>query len=82
MDGSLVLMTEDEKSNAKEKFTQPFKGIKSAFKKFRTGQAITDDEQRAIINFIDQFVSVSTNPDEVGAEIARIAVEVNNHHHT
>ena len=82
MDGSLVLMTEDEKFNAKEKFSQPFKGIKRAFKKFRTGQAITDDEERAIINFIDQFVSVSTNPDEVGAEVARIAEEVNKHHHT
>jgi len=35
-----------------------------------------------MINFFDQFVSVSTQPDTVGAEVARIAEEVNNHHHT
>ena len=40
------------------------------------------DEEDAIINFIDQFVSVSTNPDTVGAEVARIAEEVQQHHHT
>ena len=35
-----------------------------------------------MINFIDHFVSVSTHPGTVGAEVARIAEEVNKHHHT
>ena len=75
-------MNNDMKKETNEKFTMPFQGVKNAFKKFRTGQDITDDEELAIVNFIDQFVSVSTNPDEVGAEVARIAEEVNKHHHT
>ena len=44
-------MNEKEKEEAQEEFKQPFKGIKSAFKKFRTGQIITQDEEAAIINF-------------------------------
>ena len=75
-------MTEKEKKETKGEFKQPFKGIKSAFKKFRTGKLITMDEEDAIINFIDQFVSVSTHPATVGAEVARIAEEVQQHHHT
>ena len=81
-DGSLHLMNEKDKAETQDEFKQPFKGIKSAFKKFRTGQSITLHEEDAMINFIDQFVSVSTHPDTVGAEVARIAEEVNNHHHT
>ena len=81
-DGSLVLMNEEMKKNSKEKYTQPFKGIKRAFTKFRTGLDINDEEELTIINFIDQFVTVSINPDEVGAEVAKIAKEVQMHHHT
>ena len=33
-DGSLRLMTEKEKEETKGEFKQPFKGIKSSFKKF------------------------------------------------
>ena len=73
-DGSLVLMNEEMKKNSKDKYTEPFKGIKSAFRKFRTGLDINDEEELAIINFIDQFVTVSTNPDEVGGEIAKIGL--------
>ena len=84
-DNSLVLLTKDEKREKhekKEKYTEPFKGIKSAFKKLRTEENLTEEEENAIINFIDQFTTVSLNADEVGSEVARIAEEVNKHHHT
>ena len=77
-----MLMTKEMKMNSKGRYTEPFQGIKRAFRKFRTGLDINDDEELAIINFIDQFVTVSTNPDEVGAEVAKLAKEVQMHHHT
>ena len=47
---------EEMKKNSKEKYTEPFKGIKSAFRKFRTGLDINDEEELAIINLIDQLI--------------------------
>ena len=44
-DGSLILMTKEMKTNSKEKYTEPFQGIKRAFRKFRTGLDINDDEE-------------------------------------
>ena len=52
-DGSLHLLTEKDKEETQEEFKQPFRGIKSAFKIFRTGKLITMDEEDTIINFID-----------------------------
>ena len=75
----MVLLSRDEKRKSKEKFTEPFKGIKSAFKKFRAGQDITEEEETAIINFVDQCTTVSLNPNEVGTEVFE---KVNKHSHT
>ena len=81
-DKSLVLLSEDEKRESREKYTQPFKGIKSTFKKFRNGQDITDEEETSIINFVDQFTTVSLNPGEVRADLVEKVEKVNKHHHT
>ena len=35
-----------------------------------------------MINFVDQFTTVSLCADEVGNEVVRIVEEVNKHHHT
>ena len=51
-------------------------GISNAFRKFRKEGDITEEEENAVINFIDQFTTVSLCADEVGKEAARIAEEV------
>ena len=76
-DSSLKLLTEEEKNAMKENFVEPFKGIVSAFRKFRTRGDLTEMEERAIINFVDQFTTVSLCADEVGQEVVRIVKEVN-----
>ena len=81
-DNSLVSLTKDQKKEMKEEFTEPFDGISRAFRKFRNEGDITEEEENAVINFIDQFTTVSLCADEVGKEAARIAEEVNKHHHT
>ena len=43
---------------------------------------LTGQELKAIINFIDQFTTVSLCGDEVGHSVVEKALEVNTHHHT
>ena len=59
-----------------------FKGLENAFKKFRNNQQLNEHEVEAIINFIDEFTTVSLHENTVGREVVKIASEVNNHHHT
>ena len=70
-----------EAKNLKEKYTTPFNGIKEAFKKFRNGEALHDEES-AVIAFIDKFTTVSLCADEVGQDVVDIVLSVNTHHHT
>ena len=65
-----------------EPFKKPFKGIKEAFNKFRNGGTLENYEENAVIEFIDQFTTVSLCEDEVGEDVVRKAKEVNEHHHT
>ena len=81
-DHSLVLLTKEIKESQDGQYTMPFKGISNAFKKFRTEQDLTEEEEKAVINFIDEFSTVSLNADEVGKDIVRKVEEVNKHHHT
>ena len=80
-DNRLVSLTKEQKKEINKEYTEPFKGISSAFKKFRNERDITEEEENAVINYIDQFTTVSLCADEVGKEAARIAEEVNKHHH-
>ena len=81
-DNNLVTLSEQEKNDIHGQFTEPFKGIESAFRKFRSQLELTEDEENAVINFVDQFTTVSLCADEVGKEVVRIVKEVNEHHHT
>ena len=81
-DDRLSTLTKQEKQEKQGHYSEPFKGIISAFRKFRTGGSLTYEEENSVINFVDQFTTVSLCPDEVGLEVAMIAEEVNKHHHT
>ena len=41
-----------------------------------------EEEKKALVNFVDEFTTVSTNECTVGADVAKIAGEVNKHTHT
>ena len=81
-DGSLIPQSEYEKTKPTGKSIKAFEGLASAFKKFRNGTRLESDEEMAVINFIDQFTTVSLNEDEVGKEVVRIVKQVNIHGHT
>ena len=59
-----------------------FKGLAKAFNKFRNDQKLNMEEESAVRNFIDEFTTVSIHENTVGQEVAKIAQEVNKHHHT
>ena len=79
--GTLIGATQYEAKILKEKYTTPFSGIKEAFRKFRNGEALHDEEP-AVIAFIDAFTTVSLCADEVGKDVVEIVLSVNTHHHT
>ena len=81
-DGTFITKTKYNREGRKESFEKPFKGITEAFKKFKTEKFGDDDNDKPVIEFIDEFTTVSLNEDEVGKEVAKIAEEVNKHHHT
>ena len=78
----LLALTKKQRKDSEGKYTEPFKGVTNAFKKFRTGGELTNEEEIAMINFIDEYTTVSLCADEVGEEVAKIVEEVNKHHHT
>ena len=81
-DGSLISKAQYEKRNCSTPFTKPFKGITRAFNKFKNGGELEPEEEKAVVNFIDQYTTVSLCEAEVGARVVKIVKEVNQHHHT
>ena len=81
-DNSLVTLSKEQKNDMNGQYSEPFKGIQSAFRKFRSQIELNEDEEQAVVNFVDQFTTVSLCADEVGKEVVRIVEEVNKHHHT
>ena len=61
---------------------RPFTGITEAFDKLRTDKDLTEKELKALINFIEEFTTVSLHENTVGRNVAQIAREVNVHNHT
>ena len=57
-------------------------GLTRAFKRLRHNLPLKDDDIRSLRRFIDEFTTVSTHENTVGKEVAKIAKEVNKHHHT
>jgi hypothetical protein len=60
----------------------PFHGLTKAFKKFRNNEILNEDDMHPIRRFIDEFTTVSIHENTVGKDVAKIAQEVNKHHHT
>ena len=81
-DGTLITKSKYKKKKMKEAYTTPFDGLTEAFNKFKYEDFGDLDDDRPVINFIDQFTTVSLNEDEVGKDVAKIVEEVNKHHHT
>ena len=59
-----------------------FPNLKSAFRKLKADEELTDDDLLSLQNLVDTFSTVCIDPNEVGAETARIARLVNTHSHT
>ena len=59
-----------------------FPNLKSAFRKLKADEELTDDDLGSLQNLVDTFSTVCIDPNVVGAETARIARQVNTHSHT
>ena len=57
-------------------------GLTKAFKKLRHNLPLNADDTKSLRRFIDEYSTVSTHGNTVGKDVARIAGEVNKHHHT
>ena len=73
--------TEDEKCELYPE-KGPLKGLKKAFTKIRKNEKLKEEDITPLREFIDEFTTVSTHENTVGRVVARIAQEVNKHHHT
>ena len=78
--GKLIFGTEEELKDPN--ITKPFKNIKEAFKKLRNDIPLNDEELDSVKNLIEEFTTVSLHNNTVGEDVAKIAKEVNVHHHT
>ena len=77
-DGELILGNDDD-----EQFHEmPFRGIEEAFKKMKNNEELLKSDLEALKNFVDEFMSVSTNENTVGKTVSRRVLEVNIHSHT
>ena len=57
-------------------------GLKSAFKKLRNNAKLNKKDIQSLARFIDEYTTVSIHGNTVGKDVAKIAQEVNKHHHT
>ena len=57
-------------------------GLKDAFKKLRSNGILEDADFKSLTRFIDEFTTVSIHENSVGKDVAKVAQEVNKHHHT
>ena len=57
-------------------------GLSKAFKKLRHNLPLNTDDTKSLRRFIDECSTLSIHGNTVGKEIAKIASEVNKHHHT
>ena len=57
-------------------------GLTKAFKKLRHNLPLTTEDTKSLRRFIDEYSTVSNHGNTVGKDVARIANEVNKHHHT
>ena len=60
----------------------PLKGITEVFNKLRHDKPLEKNEISCLTRFIDEFFTVCTHSKVVGKDVAEIAKQVNQHHHT
>ena len=60
----------------------PLKGIQKIFKKLRNNSQLSYREMDCLKTFVNAFVTVTTDPQTVGEDVAEIAKQVNTHNHT
>ena len=80
--GTLWLNIDRIENIETEKGEKPFTHLKRAFKKFRNNEHLSDTETNCVKMFIDRYTTVSIHEETVGKNVAKIAHEVNKHHHT
>ena len=76
----LITGTEAELKDPKN--SKPFQNLKEAFTKLRNNIPLKDEELHSVKNLIEEFTTVSLHKNTVGKDVAKIAQEVNVHHHT
>ena len=59
-----------------------FPNLKSAFRKLKADEELTDDDLLSLQNLVESFSTVCTDPNVVGENTACIARKVNMHAHT
>ena len=69
-------------SDTDEDDEKPLKEISTVFKKLRHNATLEKEDLLCLKTFVDEFVTVSTDPETVGEDVAEIVTEVNQHHHT
>ena len=57
-------------------------GLTKAFKKLRNNLPLNGDDIRSLRRFIDEYTTVCIHENTVGKHVAKVAKEVNKHHHT
>ena len=78
---------EDQTTDSREE-TREFKHLTTAFKKMRENHCLKPEERIELEKFIDTFIACSLNPATLaercsdGKKLAKIAKEVQEHHHT
>ena len=71
------------KLDVNDKTPSYFNGLEGAFRAFRSEKGrLSPTQLIAVQRFVDEFTTVCTHENTVGREVARIAKEVNQHHHT
>ena len=56
--------------------------LQTVFGKLRHDEDLSKSDIECLVDFIDNFVTVCTHAPTVGEDVARIALEVQKHHHT
>ena len=58
------------------------KGLSKAFKKLKNSEKLLQEDTSSLANFIDGFITVTTNKQIVGEDVAMAVKEVNQHKHS
>ena len=60
----------------------PLKGLSRAFKVLKNDEVLSKKDIEVLKCFAEEFITVTTHSATVGADVSKIAKEVNLHHHT